>query len=616
MATVAYGVVIGAMLIISLAFLMSKSFFLAPTRLGWFMMLVNVPYEAFCRRWRKRWHVDLAALVAVGVAWDLAVGLEATAVWWLAFGLAWVHSLLADIRWQRGALTVQDARYPWQIPLPLPKLIVHVRGPVLSRGPVYALGAWPIGRTEEFEFIVLNPADKVHCQFPFHFEVTASNDAVRLEGCAAGDHAGLDPGELVRLPLKVRAARAGGATDIRFRLTLGSYVQAGVLRVSQVFDPTGVRVTGAAITRWKGGARAAWAWRGDTDLYDPATWQSADGVLPSFELSRRFRVPHSFFVSARLTLDENESAAHGRHFGLDRRSHQIPSFIEWMRRNLRFESEIDWPFDMSEGRYPCELANHFWLHYATHASADPGNNWQIWLYPGKGRYPWTTADGDSLIEQRDNAVKCTQTFQKLFGFTPTIWGIPGRGNDRNTPRAIEAAGLPCASDSDSGGFVHVFQMPPPHHPAGTQRLVELSRKYPGDPIHGNQLAMLKYWLGYARRHGRAMTVLAHHHLRGWQSASCYRMFEELLRDVLADRHGDFYVATMSAIGLYWERVLCPKHRWVAPTAGPGMGFHVSNSGDRDLEAVPVEVTFSNGARTLALVRIPAGGSVAVNWSAR
>ena len=35
--------------VIGLYFLVRKCYFLAPTRLGWFMMLANVPYETFCR---------------------------------------------------------------------------------------------------------------------------------------------------------------------------------------------------------------------------------------------------------------------------------------------------------------------------------------------------------------------------------------------------------------------------------------------------------------------------------------------------------------------------------------------------------------------------------------
>jgi len=600
--------------LLSVYFLLSKSYFLARWRLGWFMMLANVPYEAFCRGWRKRWHVDMAALVLVGAGWLLVWGPWAVAAWWLAFGAAWAYSLLADLQWQSGALTVQDKSRPGRMPLPLPQLIVHLKGPILARGRTHNLGDWPVGRAEDFEFLILNPADRVHCQFPFEFELIPSSDAVRVEDGVTGKHNGPDSGEVVRLPFRLRAMRPADAVTIRYRLTLGSYSQSGVLHIVSIFDPAGVAVREVKINRWKGGARGAWVWRGDTDLFDPATWQSPEGLLPSLELSRRFRVPHTFFLSARLTTDEEESRAHSEHFGLDRRSHRIPEFIEWLRKTMAPENEIDWPFEMRDGRYPCELGNHMWLHYGTHSSADPGNNWTTWLNPGKGKYTWSAADHDSLKEQTDNAMKCTETFQRLFDFTTTAWGIPGRGGDRYTAEALERAGILVASDSDCQAFVNVFCQPPPHHPRGTTHLVELSKKYPGDPRYGNQCAMLKYWTWHARRHGRVMVLMGHHHLRGWESATCFRLAEELIHDAVGRMHGDLYLGTMSAVGLYWERVLCPEHRWVTATAGVGTDFTVANRGARPLEAVPVEVVFSNGARTLALVDVAAGGSVKVDWS--
>jgi len=171
-----------------------------------------------------------------------------------------------------------------------------------------------------------------------------------------------------------------------------------------------------------------------------------------------------------------------------------------------------------------------------------------------------------------------------------------------------------ASDSDCQAFVNVFCQPPPHHPPGATHLVELSKKYPGDPLFGNQCAMLKFWTWHARRHGRAMVLMAHHHLRGWEDAGCFRLTEELIREAVERMHGDLYLGTMSAVGLYWERVLCPEHRWVRAETDGGLSFTVTNRGDKDLEAVPVEVTFSDGRKTLTLVNIPANGCASVDWS--
>ncbi len=598
----------------SLGFVLGKAWFLARTRCGWLMMFINVFYETFCRAWRRRWHVDAAAFVGLAVAWTLAWGPWAGAAWLAVYGGLWAYTLLVDLAWRNGVFTVQDEKNRGRIPLPLPKLIVTLRGPVLERGKVHDLGAWPAGRTERFEILILNPADRVHCQFPVRIELKASGDAVAIEDDPSGEHPGVDWASVLHLPFTLRAVRpTQEPVTVTWRLEHGSYVRTGSARVT-VFDAEGVRITDLAITRWKGGARAAWTWRGDTDLYDPATWQSVQGLTPCFELSRRFRMPHTMLLSARLGLVEEESRAHGEHFGLDRRSHEIPGFVQWLRDQVHLANEMDWPVEGIDKPFFCELGNHYWLHYGTHSAADPGNQWKTGARPGQGRYPWSEADGDPLIEQRDNALKCIETFQELLDFTPTVWGIPGRANDKVTPQAIEAAGMPIASDSNCQAFVNVFRQPPPHHPAGTERLVELSKKYPGDPLFGNQLAMLKYWTWHARRHGRVMVFMAHHHLRGFEAASCFRLTEEMLREVLEEGRGDFYVATMTAVGRYWERVLCPKHRWVASGVRGDLALVVSNSGDADLARVPVEVTFSTGQRTLALVDVPAAGETQVSWA--
>ena len=593
-------VLIVSLALASLFAILGKCWFLAPTRWGWFMMLVNVFYETGCRGWRKRWHANLLFFLAL---------------WLTLFGLLWVHTLLTDMRWRNGLLTVMDARYAGQIPLPLPKLILRLHGPVLRRGPTHDLGDWPAGRVEAYEFVVLNPADRVHCQFPFHVELRAASDAVTIESNPSGDHEGLDSGEMARLPFRLKAESPSGPVTLTYCLMLGSYEQSGTMRIASIFDPAGASVRDARIDRWKGGARGAWVWRGDTDLYDPATWQSPEGLLPSFDLSRRFRVPHTFFLSARRPTDAQESRVHSAQCGLDRRSHRIPEFIEWLRRTAQFRNEIDWPIEMANGRYPMELGNHMWLHYGTHSSADPGNDWTTWLDPGKGDYAWTDAKpGESLKEQTDNARKCTETFQRLFDYTTTAWGIPGRGGDAYTAEALEKVGLKVASDSNCQAFVNVFCQPAPHHPKGTEHLVELSKKYPGDPLYGNQTAMLKYWTWHARRHGRVMVLMAHHHLRGWEAASCFRLTEELLHDVVGRAHGDLYLGTMTAVGLYWERALCSRHRCVSVTPGPGLAVTVQNNGDVDMEALPVTVTFAGGRRTLTLVDVPAGGSVTVDWA--
>jgi hypothetical protein len=79
---------------------------------------------------------------------------------------------------------------------------------------------------------------------------------------------------------------------------------------------------------------------------------------------------------------------------------------------------------------------------------------------------------------------------------------------------------------------------------------------------------------------------------------------------LAECNADFHAASVTGLGLYWERVLCPEHRCVRMTCD-GQSVTVENTGDADLDRLPVEIDLPGGRRFMALVDVPAGGTVAV-----
>src|SRR5512133_2759467 len=100
---------------------------------------------------------------------------------------------------------------------------------------------------------------------------------------------------------------------------------------------------------------------------------------------------------------------------------------------------------------------------------------------GAGNYPWIKDGADSFEEQRDNAIECRRQFEQHFGFTTKSWAMPDSTSDEHTPRAMEAAGCEVLSDSDISHKDNVLFQPPPHHPKGTE-VVELTKRYPGDPV--------------------------------------------------------------------------------------------------------------------------------------
>jgi len=603
-----------ALSLATLPVLLSKCFFLAPCRLGWLMMIANTVYEAFFKKLRlERRHVDAAALLLLPPLWAVVGGPWAGLVAALLIGLSWAWTLAIDLRWRGGAMARQDRRYSDTIPLPLPRLILMVRGPILDRGRINRLGDWPVGHEEQFEVLVLNPSI-VRPQLPMKLEIAGGGDAVEVAEAPRGERQAPEPGELVRLNFRLRAARAGGACELLVKLTHGDYVATERLHVRSVFPAEQATVRTAEIRRWKGGCRAAFGWRGDHDKYDPSTFQDAEGLRTALGLSRRFQMPSTVYLSARLSLVPEEHRKFCEHFGFDRRTEEIPEFIRFLRQEVHVQAEMEFPFQ-ADRPYYAEIGNHMYLHYGTHSACDEGNHWKMRATIGDGQYPWQSAEKDPFHEQRDNAAKCNQVFQEVLGFLPTSFAVPGRDYSQETAAAVEAAGIRVGSDTDASQWHNVMGLPRPHHPKGVQRLVDVTKKYPGDCDNAYKIAVLKYWMHAARRAGSHFLYMAHQHLLRYCDNACYHLTEEMLRYVLGDCHGDFYPATVSAIGLYWERVLCPDHRAVAISA-EGESVTVENTGDADLDRLPLEIELSGGRRFMSLVDVPAGGRISVPAAAK
>ena len=592
-------------------FLLSKCFFLAPWRVGWWMTMANALYETAAQRLRlPRAVMDPLLLVFLwGLAWA-AGGARLAALLAVVLALAWSFTLATDLRWRSGVLSRQYQPTRGRVPLSIPQLVVSLRGPVLKRtGGQYDLGDWPEGLAQDFQLIVLN-ASVVRPQLPLRVECRAVGGTLALSGVPAETLACPEPEAFVELPFTVRAMQAGAGGVVQVRVTHGDFVFQRTLRVRTVVPREKARVVEAAIRKWKYGASASFVWRGDHDLYDPCTFQSAEGLRMALGLSRRFRLPSTVMLSGRLSLLEEEHKRFCERFGWNRRSEEIPSFVEFLKTEVDCRVEMDWPFT-SPRSLVAEIGNHMFLHYGTHAAADAGNDWKSHARLGAGHYPWLSGpSGDSFVEQRDNLRKNAQVVRDLLGLEMSSFTIPGDVYDGQTARAAEAAGIEIGSETNASKFTKVFLLKPPHHPEGCERLVELTRKYPKDPTDACQVAMLKYWMGAARRTGRALVFLAHHHLLRHEGVACYQLTEELFRHVLADCDGDVYVATLTAVGRYWRDVLSERTRTVRLTC-EGNRVTVENSGARDLEGLPVEIRFAGGGSLMRLVNLPARSSTTI-----
>ena len=584
-------------------FLLSKCFFLAPCRLGWLMLLANVVYETLEIKLRlRRALVDYLFLLVTPAGFGFFWGGYAAGATALTMGVAWVGALLVDLRWRSDRPARQYAPLKGRAPLPIPQLIVTVRGPALERGRgCYELGDWPEGLEQEFEVLVLNPTI-VRPQLPLRLHVASTTDRIAVSGATEEEAPAPEPGEVKSLKFRLKAVHCGAGGDARVDVRHGDFQFRRTLRIRAVIARSAATVQGAAIRRWKHGARAAFVWRGDQDLYDPATFQSEEGWRVALGLGRRFRMPSTLMLSARLSLVPEEHEAFCRHFGWDRKSAEIPGFARFVRDEVDKTAEQDWP-TATERPFASEIGNHFYLHYGTHAAADAGNGWTSRARVGEGPYPWMShCPADSFGEQRDNAVKGSQVLKETLGIEPASFTIPGDMFDDDTARAVEAAGLEVGSETDASKFAKVFRLPPPHHPAGCDRFVELTRMSPRDPENAFQLAMLKYWMGAARRTGRALVFLAHHHLARYEGNACRHLTEELFRHVLADHEGDVYAGTLTAVGRYWRDVLSERTRCVKVQVD-GRTISIANSGKRRLTGLPLEVDLGQGRRFMRLVDV-------------
>jgi hypothetical protein len=608
------------LLIVSSITIVGKLFFIAPMRVGGLVMLSNVVYEALFKRFAwKRWPIDAVTLIVVTPSWVLAVDWWAGLLFIIIYALTWGYALKRDLKMRTGNPGIQDQKYGrgeidrrtggW-VPVPNPKVIVYIKGAIWNRTKLYDLGDWPVGHSADFEIIVLNPTI-LRSTFLMVVELASNDEKIELSKDFEKQNSAPLPGEFWKGKFSIRAKDVSEKpVNLRLSIKVGSYEVDETLSIRSVFAPEAVSIQKAVINRWKGGAKAGFAWRGDMDMYDPTTFQSVEGLRHTLEICRRYRIASSMYLSGRLSLVKSEHKKFCDYLGVDRDTSGIDEFIRFMREEVSMKAAIDFPYN-TEKSFAIEVGNHMYLHYGTHASMDENNDWKNIAWIGDGRYPWQSEETGSFAEQRDNAVHNTNVIQDALGIKVRSWGVPGRVQDDFTAKALEAAGIEVGSDTNASMWTNVMRLPPPHHPKGCKHLVELTKKYPGDPNNAYKVAMLKYWMGLALRKRGTFIYMAHQHLLRYEGMAGSAATEEILRHVLAYYRGDFYVSTVFGLGQYWDRILCPKHRWVSIAVHDSAVLEVTNKGNDILEDIPIEITFSDGRQLLMLVSLPANKKITI-----
>lgn len=583
----------GALLVLVV---LARLFILARFRAGWALYLANVFWEVFPKKlgldrlWVETLAVGLG-LICIrlgGATWTLVGGMAAGVIVLEAAQRFIVRLLFAELR--------------------VPRLVYMLEGPFVARLPRHRLGVLWVGLPVSLELRVVNSSRQ---PWPNPLHVRLEAPAGWLQNSATEQIIEpLPSGGVGRVSWTLRPNTACSSGEWVIRIDGDQMVQG--LRVS--FDGCRrveeARIVKAAITLYPGGRKSAFVWRGDMDLYDVRTFQSIEGLEMTLGLAARYAIPQTMCLSTRLSLDENAAREFAAHQGLETGAADIPQFIQWLSRTVDLRHRAPWPARGADKPYVMELGNHGHLHYDTAAAAAPENGWKSHAKMGAGRYPWMGEDSSSFGEQRDNILEAARWCERLLGFVPRSWAKPGRCNDADTARAAEAAGCEVLSGSDIRVRDNVLFQPPPHHPGGTNA-AELTSRYPPDPQNGFHFFMLIFWLNRARRLGRPMIFMCHQHMRQWDGPVCSLFTEALIRRMLIDFHGEFYVDTLFGVGKYWREVLSPQTRRLTVSLA-GLRLIVENHSDMDFEHVPVDLELEDGARSTVLVSVRSGQKIEVD----
>jgi len=555
-----------------------------------------------CSRWLAEVLLVATACILIAVAsrW-MFLGFAICA----AYLLLVLHNLLRERTVFNSVYAVpeaaglkEDTQNRLRVPAPClhPRLSLNLEGPFVSRFPQLNLGVLPASVDFPLTLFIGNHS-KVPTQTRIQVEIYTPKGWLP-DGDTSLELPQLNSGEVRCITWTLRPGKTTTAGSLCLRVKASRFEGSLTILHGGCREISPSDIQSASISRYPGGRKAAFSLRGDMDLYDVNSFQSIAGLERAFSLSRRYAVPQTMYLSTRLSLDRNAAEEWARHYGVNRGAAEIDSFVDWLRNNVDLCYKASYPVNAKK-RFVIELGNHGHLHYDTDTSGAPGNDWRAGAKPGEGNYPWQDNDHSSFGDQKDNIREAARWCRERLNYEPRSWAKPGRGNDRFSPAAVEAAGCTVATGSDISPLDNVLRQPPPHHPSGT-KIVELTARYPSDPQHILHHAMLKFWIYRGHRLGIPVVILVHQHMRQFDGIACEKFTENLLHMVVNQFNGDLYLDTVYAVGQYWLDVLSDQTKVVDLKVVNG-DIQICNRGNRRIDNVPIDIQLRDGSRLTRLV---------------
>ena len=367
---------------------------------------------------------------------------------------------------------------------------------------------------------------------------------------------------------------------------------------------------------------AACCWRADVDGFDNLSNETT--LEPALRLSKAFRIPASLFVSARLCLNFEEWLHWGNRFPEKINGEvSLHRFKRWIRflKGIEARQDLEYPLD-DPRKQLAQVGSHMYYHYWSPYGYDasPETGWRRNVSPGQYHFEWESRPPEEkTVESEiiDNLSVNNQWIESFFGVRPTTWSAPADRPHPLYPHALDQVDMLGASESVERPSVLGRRVAPyrpdlgvsmPFHPDG-RRVVETgahTRRF--DPFTFTQLRCLKRALRRAEAKGQQLTWLWHPHLRTYTpffGPPSTLFFKDFLRFLVEEMGSTCWITTHHNIVLYWDRVLCPKHR-VVHVRAEGNQLVVENKSDGYLKAIPVDVVYDGGKKFCWIVDLEPG----------